>query len=370
MSNSTPIYDIAELLDSFYISQFVVIVYQFAIPIMGFIGTILCPLNVVIFFKKIFQKTEFDYFKVLSVAYLINVMSGIIYGFSFSPEFFPSIDSHWCVIYQTAYVPISLSMLHFTGVVEIGILLDRIKIFSPFIKKHFTLSPRRYCLLSFFVCILIDIFFAFYFVPSEGFTYYFTDKNGFLKANSYYFISLTDFALSQAGKVLYIFTFILRDCITMCVSVFLNLVSMIQLNNYYRLKKTKSRRNQSLTASTSTSTTRITVSETNNMIIVITLCLINIITRSFTMLTNIYFLFTSDYVGWTCGAIADLFVVSGPAVSFLVFYRFNKIFRNEVGKVLWHMSKSNGSQSSSKNTPLTDSSAKNTQKNVFVVEIP
>ena len=336
---------LVELLDSLGFVQFDVMLYQFGIPIVGFTGVIFCSFSVVIFFNSKFNKPEFDYFKVLSTVYLLNVLLSVAYGFCFTPEFFHNMDSYKCAVYQSVYIPISVFILHYTGVIEIAILLERMKAFNPLIKKHFVLSPKIVCVLFFLVCNLIGGIFVFFFVPSSGQTYYYFDHRGVFRQNTFYFVGPSALSASNTGQIILIVAYTVRDLFTMIVTVTLNVISMVQIKKYCRKKAKITHHLSPLTQSFAVNSISIQQRkmnhfEKNHLLMIIILCFISISSRSVTMLCDIYYLFRADYVATLMGGLADFSIVMNPTVSFFVYYNFNTIFRELFQKNLSKLKRS------------------------------
>ncbi len=112
------------------------ITYVFVIPLVGFLGALLCLLSVLIFFRASSPGKEFKnepvyvYFKTISIINLVQLLAFIPNGFCFTPSaiYLPQIDMQKCIIFQLVYGPFSNLFFHYTGVLEIIIVLDRMKV--------------------------------------------------------------------------------------------------------------------------------------------------------------------------------------------------------------------------------------------------
>ena len=319
---------IDQMLDINGFIPFDVVAYQFGMPLLGATGIILCTINALIFFKKAFKAPVDDYFKLINLLNLCVCAMCVPYGFCFTPKYFPNMDSYKCAIVQSVYIPIAMLIFHYTGILEIAILLERMKIFSLVVKKYFTLAPKKVCLTSFLLCLVIDSFYAFVFVPASGGDYvYFSSKDGTFKQNTFYYVSTSDFANSNAGRVLLITVYVVRDFFTMITSVTLNLVSLVQMRTYFKKKVIQLQSKISLQNSNYIKIEQNTrKSEKDHLLMVITFCFIAIVSRAILVSSSIYALFSVDYIATLTGTLVDLVVVLGPAVSFFVFFRFNKKF--------------------------------------------
>ena len=341
-----------ELLDALGFIQFDVMMYQFVMPVLGCIGIVFGSFSVVILFNiKKFNMPLFDYYRVLSVVDLALMLCCVTYGFCITPEFFPSMESHWCVVYQMVYIPFSSWQFYYVGCIELGMLLERMKIFRPFVKRYFTISPRLYCLIFAVVCFVINGLYMFVFVPSAGDTYYYIDKKGVYRQNKFYYVSSSNFAVSKTGHILLIGCLVLVDIVTMIVSVTLNIVLFIQMKLYFRDKeiKFKMKRHktlvntqmtvnalagQALAFTDSHEVRNVNTSNKNHTLMVLSLCFISISMRSIGMICSVYYLFSSDYIATLLGCIADISLVVNAGLAFPVFYSFNNLFREEFWAIL------------------------------------
>ena len=108
----------------------------FVMPIIVFLGALLCLLSVFIFFRASSPGKEFTnepvyvYFKVIAIIYLAHLLALIPHGFCFTASaiYLPQIDMQTCILFQLAYVPSSNLLFHYTGVLELIIVLDRMKV--------------------------------------------------------------------------------------------------------------------------------------------------------------------------------------------------------------------------------------------------
>ena len=325
--NST--YTLDEIIELGGYIPFDLVAYQFGVTIMGALSILLCTVNAWIFFRKSFSTPADDYLKLICLVGLSESLLSVPYGFCITPKYFPSMDSYKCSIVQTVYISFSEMMFHYTGILEIAILLERMKIFSKIVKKYFTIVPKRACILFFLVCIPIDGFFASILLPKLAGDFYYVDK-GEYKQNTYFYVGVTDFANTEVGKMLLISVYVVRDVFTMLTSLALNIVSLIQMRAYFKKKSRQLLQNSAgINAKATKHEIKLRNTEKNHLLMVITLCFIAIISRTVLIMSNIYYLYTLDYVTVLMGTLADLVIIFGPFSSFFVFFKFNKKFRNE-----------------------------------------
>ena len=146
-NDSSMIYPLDDLLISFGILPIDVYIYEIIIPIIASIGLILNILSTWIFFQKKFSIPIYWYFRVVSITKSCRMVFALPYGICFTPTHFPTMDSYSCTVLQSVYIPFVAFATNFVAILEIAILLERIKIINPFVKKYFTkivpTSPQK-----------------------------------------------------------------------------------------------------------------------------------------------------------------------------------------------------------------------------------
>ena len=362
--------NVVDFLTSLGYNNFCFIVYQFVMPIISLIGLILITFSIWIFFtRKEFQIKMYDYYRCLVVVYWTHLALAVPYAFFFTPRYLPYINTLPWAALQSFYFTYSNFACHLAGIVEIGIILDRERNFSPLVKRYYTLEPRMNCLIFFLVAVVVNIVCAFDFVPGVSGMYYYIDgKTGEKLVNTYYWPVFTDFAASKVGYVSTVTVYVVRDLLTLIVGIVLNVISTVHLNNYYEKKRlskilpsqaranmsneqnttsmTGANNNNSLAHMSATITkTPVTsvVSEEKNksleiklLVMVVVLCLISTIERTFLLACNIYGATgLMNDLSLLLGTLVDLTLAVGPAIAFFVFYFFNNHFQNVVLEILF-----------------------------------
>ena len=113
---------------------FSLITFQFVMPSVGCVGSLFCLLSVYVFFHTYLPGKSFSiepvyvYFKVIAIIYLIHSLALIPHGFCFTAYYFPQMNVQACIIFQLVYIPFSNIFFHYTGVLELIIVLDRMKV--------------------------------------------------------------------------------------------------------------------------------------------------------------------------------------------------------------------------------------------------
>ena len=342
-----PKFTISQLLSLFGFSSFSTITFQFVIPSISLCGLILCLLTAWIFFKsqKDFAIPFYDYYKLTTLINIIHLCMAIPYGFCFTPLYVPNTDGYKCRVFTTSYECLAQFFLYYTGVLEIAALLERMKTFSSFVKKYYTLSPKLICLILFAVCIAVDLFYAFNYVTGMSFDYY--DESGKKVLGSFYVASPSAVASSPVGSKALIVLYFIRDFFTLIVGVVLNIVSLIQLRAFLLSRSQRlgigelgigetnlDNRNTSISTSLQVAWRDMDKKvERNLLYMVVTLCSISIVSRLTLITTNTYFLFRNDGITLIMVTLTDLVIVLRPCLSFFVFVLFNKIFRKRLRRI-------------------------------------
>ena len=128
--------NVVDLLSSLGYVEFDYIIYQFVMPAVGLAGFILCSLSIWIFFTgKEFKIKIFDYYRFLTIIYWTHLAFSVPYAFFFTPRYIPSINTYPWAALQCFYFTFSNFLCHLSGIVEIGIILDREINFSPLVTR-------------------------------------------------------------------------------------------------------------------------------------------------------------------------------------------------------------------------------------------
>ena len=158
MSNETStIMTLDELLDSLGFEPIKTTIANFVLPVINVVGTLFCMISAYIFFQRKFIDASFFYYRLLCIVYIIHLLHKITRGIFYSNRYFPNMNTYLSTIYHIYYTFASGLLFHFEDVLQIAILLDRIKIFSPFVKRYFSAKPWVISLALYLTCLLIDL---------------------------------------------------------------------------------------------------------------------------------------------------------------------------------------------------------------------
>ncbi len=149
-TNSSSILSLDELLDILSFSLWQTQINTFLLPPINLIGLIFSSYSLWIFTRSIFVEPIFFYYKLFSFVNVTHLLHNIPYCILLLPRYFPSLNTYAISVYSLYYIFASTFFYHFEDVIQMGILLHKMKAFSPFVKKHFRsrLNSFRFVFLS------------------------------------------------------------------------------------------------------------------------------------------------------------------------------------------------------------------------------
>jgi hypothetical protein len=320
------------------------ILYLYPIPIISAIGSILNIFIVVVFFKKEFNSPMFFYFRILSICYLIQNVTGIPYAICNAIRYVEDEQRKLCAYYLTSYLAFGSLSTYYQSVLEIAILLDRLKTFNKTIKKYFTLSPQKFSLILFIICFLIDLFYMFAFSPEE-FVWYNYIEDGTLDRKSIWVVLPSTFASSSIGRIFLILTYVIREFVTIIFTVGYSIFLLNYMREYFK-NKAKMARKPAVTATTSnvrntvqpsttqqSSAKQMSNAEEKFLQLVIVQCTLTILTRTNFFTCTIMALFNYNELTQIVCTVADFNIFFLAAASFFIHFFFNKLFKTEFLKL-------------------------------------
>ncbi len=187
------------------------IIMTFILPPINFMSSVLCSFSLWIFFRSSFSDPIYYYYKLLCFINVLNSLHNIPNCFSLWPLYFPWINSYVTSVFSIYYYFLSIFYFHFEDVIQMIILLHKMKVFSPFVRKHFTASPKFISLSLFLTCLCIDVPFIFGFEVWSYGDYYYVDSNGVKRTASFYYLISSEFSQTFFGQILLaVFTFFLN----------------------------------------------------------------------------------------------------------------------------------------------------------------
>ena len=352
-STPTPNMTLDELLDSFGYEEWKTKTTSIALPILNVFGLVFCSISVFIFFQKKFQEPIFFYYRLLCLVYCISCLHNIPMGVLFSPRYFPHMNTYASTVYQIYYAAIGNLLFHYQEVLQIVILLTRMKILSKFLDKYLTLSPKFMALIFFLACFVINITACF---SSKIITlgeYVYVDSKGMEQRGQLFDFDNSDVLKSKIGSLIFGFIYFVFNLVcTLIVGIVLNVVSFVQYKMHLKkMGRLKARLNFSI-ENTSQERQQIKLNpkerkdrkiEKNMLYMSLTLCSISIISRLIFSIGSIYLLYYyNTYSSNLVVRIACYFIYSiVPTVAIFVFYSFNSIFSREFYRLIFRKEKLN-----------------------------
>jgi hypothetical protein len=204
------------------------------------------------------------------------------------------------------------------------------KIFSPSLKRNFTISPKKIIGIIFVFCFCVDFFIAFEFAPFEFDWYYYT-PSGQLNVYKVYLAYSSDIATSYVGSIFAIVVFAIKDGATLAISMTLNIISFIQMKKHlskkHLLVSTFTHVGPTSSNNQITRNERERIYERNMLLMVTSVCLFSCLAKTTTLLCNIYWLFAYDLIAVILGLAADILIASNSTMPFLIYLSFNQKFR-------------------------------------------
>ena len=117
-------------------------ILTFLLPPINLMGAVFCSFSLSIFFRSTFSDPIYFYYKLLCFINTLNSLHNMFFGVSIWPVYFPWINSYVTSVFKIYYSFFSFLFFHFEDVIQMAILLHKMKLFSPFVKKHFSKSPK------------------------------------------------------------------------------------------------------------------------------------------------------------------------------------------------------------------------------------
>jgi hypothetical protein len=344
---SQPHESLDKLLDSLGFEQWKTVTVSIVLPIINVIGIVFCSLSVFIFFRRVFIDPIFVYYRLLCIVYVIHLLLNIPVCIIYSPRYLPKMNTHISTKYQIFHAVIVHFLQHFEGTLQMAILLTRMKLYSPFVEKHFSASPRLISIAFFNTCLLIDTPFISAFKANKFGTYFFMDHSNKKQHGTFYYLDSSDFSLTPFGRILLGFTsFFLNTFLTLFVGITLNILSVLKYKLYIKKKRKEIEQLEMSSANNKLVINRELeqfnlrqknerTKKKNMLFMALTLSSISILSRIVHMITFVYFFIYNSFTEFiTVGVVYLSINTFVPTVSILVFFLFNKMFRFELKKTI------------------------------------
>ena len=148
-----------------------------------------------IFSRSSFEDPIFFYYKLLCSLNIILLIR--------NPLYFPWINTYVAIVYQIYYTTVSFFLYHLEDVLQMGILLHKMKHFSSFVKKYFKAGPQLISFIFFLICFLIEIPLGFSLKVSSMGNYFCNNFYDVKQTCSFYSASPSDFSQTRFGQICY-----------------------------------------------------------------------------------------------------------------------------------------------------------------------
>ena len=122
-----------ELLDSLGFKLWQTTTMTFALTAIIFIGLIFCSISAWIFFQRKFKDSIFFYYRLLTLVFIFHLLHNIPSCLCFSPKYFYSLNTFLISSYQIYYDFISNALFQYEDILQICILLTKMKTFNKFL---------------------------------------------------------------------------------------------------------------------------------------------------------------------------------------------------------------------------------------------
>jgi hypothetical protein len=343
-----------EFLDTLGFSKWITITTSFVLPIVNVIGLVLCSLSLWIFSQSRFKNPTFFYYRLLTIVYILSLFHNIPAGLLFSPRYYnrnQSMNTYATSIFHIYNGCMSNFLFHYGDALQVGILLTRMRLFSPLLSIYFTASPKYISLAFFFICLLIDFPLVFTFKVGSLGKYYYEDSSGTKRYETFYFMVNSDFAMSPFGQIFgFVTSFCLNTLFSLIVGIVLNVISFAQYK--FHLNKRREQTEainmrlieivnvakiaNNLNDQLSEKDKNARDAEKNMLYMVLSLCSISIVTGLVIICSIPYFLFYYSFSGSLTLMVVFITIYTlVPTVSIFIFYSFNKIYREEFNRILF-----------------------------------
>jgi len=319
------------------------LIITFILPPINLIGAVLCSFSLWIFFRSAFSDPIYFYYKLLCFINIIHLLHNIPYSISIWALFFSYLTTFYTIYYSFS----SVLLFHYEDVLRMAILLHKMKLFSPFVRKHFSATPLFISLSLFLTCLCIDIPLLFGFEVGSLGEYSYFDSSGVKQIGSFHYLILSEFSRTFFGHILLgLSTFFLNFFLCLIVGITLNISSYRKYKSHVRKRQKEKEDLQMSSIHNRPTTNREMLQENqrekierkiekNMLYMALTLCSMSILSRFIFMISYVYyFLFKTFSNSLIIGVVSYFIFTFGPTVSIFVFYSFNNTFRDELNKRL------------------------------------
>jgi hypothetical protein len=346
---TTTLPSLDELLKQLGFQTWQIALSTFILPLVNLLGICLCSFSLWIFARASFADPIFFYYRLLCLVNIIHLLHNIPNGVLFTPLYFPWVNTYAIGVFQIYYSFVSSLLFHFEDTLRIGILLTKMKIFCSFVRKHFSASPQLVSLIFFLTCLCIDFPLLFTFTVKPLGEYSYVDSGEMKREATFYYLTSSEFNSTLLGKtIIGVTLFFLNLILTLITGITLNMCSYIKYKSHVRQRQREIEELKMSSINNRPTTSREVeqanqreniehLIERNMLYMALTLGVKSIVTRVVIIVWLVYFFvcysFSNSLVLVVC---LNIIFTLKPTVSIVVFYSFNKMFRDETNRKLGH----------------------------------
>ena len=209
----------------------------FTLP-MAVLGVLFNLISFGVFCKKKFNQVSlFKYMQAYTLSSSIGSFS-LVFIFFNSPYTFPELLMYFgSRVYNCKVMFCILNIYIFSNVLDIFINIERAVCFSTGYKAYKKISPYTFCWVALFACLLsnVPIYFIYHILSDSELNDRVIDAN---LTNRYYNVcELSQFTLSEFGRILLIVTFIVTGPVVFLLGIATNIFAFISYRRYMERKK-------------------------------------------------------------------------------------------------------------------------------------
>ena len=281
----------------------------------------------IFFYKKDFKQPFYIYYKILSINSFLHDFFGIWFSICKQQE---SLKYQYvCIQYQYFFIPFHIFSTNHTILIQIGIIFDLIKIFDQRLRRcYLRLQPNKISFIFFMISVLIGAFGSFLNKQIE-FIWFNYEMNKFnstaVKIKHFLYLDRNDSIKSNFGLILYLITINLTLILMLAITnicLFLVIKKRYTNNSKIKFERDQLRKRDKLSKKTAQ--------------MALFLCSTSILSRVLTLIGILSFSFDLNF-NFSASlfiALGDLFIFIDSGVLFFVCFKFNKLFKKHVLKMI------------------------------------
>jgi hypothetical protein len=305
------------------------VLYYYLISTLCMIGSILNLICIWIFFQKDFKQSLFTYYRILSINSFLHEFIGFWFSLCYSNRYIPFNYQYLCVNYQFVFVPLHMFFHFYSGLIEIAILLDRIKIFVEKIKNCVQVGAKKIMLILFFISALLAVPGIFINEPKLNIWYSYEYNQTVLKEYKMYNLGPNESTLNSNSLILIGLCAFISNLTILILTVVLSSALVHLIRKHFK-KMIENARNIQTTSSQTQSNSARQKEKLNRKasLMAIVLNLIMIVSRVSIVIGLISFNINVNFTSKFLLALGDLFIFIDSGSLLIVCLCFNKIFKS------------------------------------------